>query len=69
MLARATKVLFDQYVNLKKIPSEVVSTVNAIEDNDRLADTIASHMTLNLSQKQEVLEIANLSHRFDHLMG
>jgi ATP-dependent Lon protease len=69
-LARATKVLFDQYVNLsKKIPSEVVSTVNAIEDNDRLADTIASHMTLNLSQKQEVLEIANLSHRFDHLMG
>ena len=69
-LARATKVLFEQYVNLsKKIPSEVVSTVKAISDNDRLADTIASHMTLNLSQKQEVLEIANLSHRFDHLMG
>jgi ATP-dependent Lon protease len=69
-LARATKVLFEQYVNLsKKIPSEVVATVNAIEDNDRLADTIASHMTLNLSQKQEVLEIANLSQRFDHLMG
>ena len=69
-LARATKVLFEQYVNLsKKIPSEVVTTVNAIKDNDRLADTIASHMTLNLSQKQEVLEIANLSHRFDHLMG
>lgn len=69
-LARATRVLFEQYVNLsKKIPSEVVSTVKAISDNDRLADTIASHMTLNLSQKQEVLEIANLSHRFDHLMG
>ena len=69
-LARATKVLFEQYVNLsKKIPSEVVTTVKAISDNDRLADTIASHMTLNLSQKQEVLEIANLSHRFDHLMG
>jgi ATP-dependent Lon protease len=69
-LAGATKVLFEQYVNLsKKIPSEVVTTVNAIKDNDRLADTIASHMTLNLSQKQEVLEIANLSHRFDHLMG
>ena len=69
-LARATKVLFEQYVNLnKKIPSEVVTTVNGIEDNDRLADTIASHMTLSLSQKQEVLEIANLAHRFDHLMG
>jgi ATP-dependent Lon protease len=69
-LARATKVLFEQYVNLnKKIPTEVVTTVNGIEDNDRLADTIASHMTLSLSQKQEVLEIANLAHRFDHLMG
>jgi len=69
-LARATKVLFEQYVkNKKKIPSEVVSTVNGISDNDRLADTIASHMTLSLTQKQEVLEIANLAHRFDHLMG
>ena len=69
-LARATKVLFEQYVNIsKKIPSEVVSTVNGIDDNDRLADTIASHMTLSLTQKQDVLEIANLSHRFDHLMG
>ena len=69
-LGRATKVLFEQYVNLsKKIPAEVITTVNGIEDNDRLADTIASHMTLNLSQKQEVLEIANLAHRFDHLMG
>jgi ATP-dependent Lon protease len=58
-LGRATKVLFEQYVNLsKKIPSEVVTTVNAIDDNDRLADTIASHMTLSLNQKQEVLEIA-----------
>ena len=69
-LVRATKVLCEQYVNLsKKIPAEVITTVNGIEDNDRLADTIASHMTLNLSQKQEVLEIANLAHRFDHLMG
>ncbi|MGC6481854.1 MAG: endopeptidase La [Porticoccaceae bacterium] len=69
-LGRATKVLFERYVNLsKKIPSEIVTTVNAIDDNDRLADTIASHMTLSLSQKQEVLEIANLAHRFDHLMG
>jgi ATP-dependent Lon protease len=69
-LSRATKMLFDQYVNLnKKIPSDVITTVNAIEDKDRLADTIASHMTLSLTQKQEVLEIADLAKRFDHLMG
>ncbi len=69
-LSRATKMLFDQYVNLsKKIPSDVITTVNAIEDKDRLADTIASHMTLSLTQKQEVLEIVDLAKRFDHLMG
>ena len=69
-LSRATKMLFDQYVNLnKKIPSDVITTVNAIEDKDRLADTMASHMTLSLTQKQEVLEIADLVKRFDHLMG
>ena len=69
-LSGATKMLFDQYVNLnKKIPSDVITTVNAIEDTDRLADTIASHMTLSLTQKQEVLEIADLAKRFDHLMG
>ena len=69
-LGRATKIMFEQYVNLsKKIPLEVVTTVNSIDDNDRLADTIASHMTLSLSQKQEVLEIASLANRFDHLMS
>ena len=69
-LSRATKMLFDQYVNLnKKIPSDVITTVNAIEDKDRLVDTMASHMTLSLTQKQEVLEIADLAKRFDHLMG
>lgn len=69
-LSRATKMLFDQYVNLsKKIPSDVITTVNGIEDKDRLADTIASHMTLSLTQKQEILEIADLAKRFDHLMG
>jgi len=69
-LSRATKMLFDQYVNLnKKIPSDVITTVNAIEDKDRLADTIASHMTLSLTQKQEVLAIADLAKRFDNLMG
>ncbi|MCS5587080.1 MAG: endopeptidase La [Porticoccaceae bacterium] len=70
VLSRAAVLLFEQYVNLsKKIPPEVVTTVSGIEDCDRLADTIASHMTLNLEQKQEVLEVANLADRFDHLMS
>ena len=69
-LNRTTISLFEQYVNLsKKIPSEVITTVSGIEDADRLADTIASHMSLNLEQKQDVLEIADLSERFEHLMS
>jgi ATP-dependent Lon protease len=69
-LNRTTISLFEQYVNLsKKIPAEVITTVSGIEDANRLADTIASHMTLNLEQKQDVLEIADLSERFEHLMS
>lgn len=69
-LSRSAMTLFEQYVNLsKKIPSEVISTVSGIEDNERLADTIASHMTLSLEQKQAILEIADLSARLDHLMA
>jgi ATP-dependent Lon protease len=69
-LTRSTLSLFEQYVNLsKKIPSEVITTVSGIEDANRLADTIASHMTLSLEQKQDVLEIADLTNRFEHLMS
>ncbi|MDA9091450.1 endopeptidase La, partial [Porticoccaceae bacterium] len=69
-LTRSTISLFEQYVNLsKKIPAEVITTVSGIEDANRLADTIASHMTLSLEQKQDVLEIADLTERFEHLMS
>ena len=69
-IMRSTNSLFEQYVNLsKKIPSEVIATVSGIEDGDRLADTIASHMTLSLEQKQEVLEIADLTQRLEYLMS
>jgi ATP-dependent Lon protease len=55
-LMRSTISLFEQYVNLsKKIPSEVIATVSGIEDAYRLADTVASHMTLTLEQNQDLL--------------
>ncbi|MDB9824444.1 endopeptidase La, partial [bacterium] len=69
-LVRSTTSLFEQYVNLsKKIPPEVIATVSGTEDANRLADTIASHMTLSLEQKQEVLEIGDLTLRLEHLMS
>ncbi|MDB9992856.1 endopeptidase La [Porticoccaceae bacterium] len=70
VLTRSAMSLFEQYVNLsKKIPAEVIATVSGIEDANRLADTIASHMTLSIEQKQDILEVADLTERFEHLMG
>ncbi len=68
-LTRSVIALFEQYVDLsKKIPSEVIATVSGIDDANRLAVTIASHMSLNLNHKQDVLEIADLPKRFESLM-
>ncbi|MCB1669065.1 MAG: endopeptidase La [Porticoccaceae bacterium] len=69
LLSRSAIAQFEQYVGLsKKIPSEVVSTVAGIEDLDRLADTLATHMALSLEHKQEILEIVDLRERVEHLL-
>src|SRR5690554_6355333 len=61
---------FEQYVQLsKKVPNEVLSTISDIEDADILADTIAAHISLKLAEKQNVLEIINITERVEHLMG
>ena len=57
-LQRTLNVQFEQYVSAgKKVPAEVVTMVAGIEEADRLVDAIATHMSLSLEQKQEVLEI------------
>ena len=62
--------LFDQYVKLnKKVPPEILSSLNGIDDMARLADTIAAHMSLKLDEKQRVLEIDSVRERFEHIMG
>lgn len=61
---------FDQYVKLnKKIPPEILTSLNGIEDAGRLADTIAAHLPLKLEQKQVILEIADVGKRYEHLLG
>lgn len=52
-LMRAVVTQFEQYVKLnKKIPPEVIASINQIEEPAKMADTIASHMALKLDQKQ-----------------
>ena len=67
---RAVLSQFDEYVRMsKKIPPEVVSSVSQIEDYAKLADTIASHLSLKINDKQALLEGKTLSERFEMLLG
>jgi ATP-dependent Lon protease len=60
---------FDQYVKLNsKIPPEVLNALSGIEDPSRLADTMAAHMSLKVSDKQAVLETADIEKRLEDLM-
>src|SRR5262249_38794913 len=69
-LTRAVTTQFEQYVKLnKKIPPEVIVSVNQIEEPSKMADTIASHLALKIEQKQELLEVANTSERLEKIYG
>ena len=55
---------FERFVQVnKKIPSEVLSSLQNIEDVGRLADTIAAHMSLKLEEKQQILEMLSNKER------
>ena len=67
-LARAVATQFEQYVKLnKKIPPEVIVSVNQIEEPPKLADTVASHLTLSIEEKQEILELSNTLERLEKI--
>ncbi len=69
-LSRAVMTQFEQYVKLnKKIPPEVIVSVNQIGEPSKMADTIASHLALKIDQKQELLEVANTSERLERIYG
>ena len=61
---------FEQYAKLnKKIPAEIVNSINGISDNSRLADTVAAHLQLKLEQRQQILETANVVARMEFLLS
>ncbi|EKF9829683.1 endopeptidase La [Vibrio cholerae] len=61
---------FEGFIKLnKKIPPEVLTSLNGIDEAARLADTIAAHMPLKLVDKQKVLELLDVSERLEFLMG
>ena len=61
---------FEQYAKLnKKIPAEIVNSINGISDNSRLADTVAAHLQLKLDQRQQILETADVVARMEFLLS
>lgn len=69
-LARSVVTQFEQYIKLnKKIPPEVLVSVNQIEEPAKLADTVASHLSLKISEKQELLETTLVGDRLERIFG
>ena len=69
-LARTVVAQFEQYIKLnKKIPPEVLVSINQIEDPGKLADTVASHLNLKIPEKQELLETVGVSERLEKVFG
>ncbi|EGH03082.1 MULTISPECIES: endopeptidase La [Pseudomonas syringae group genomosp. 2] len=70
VFVRSLLAQFEQYVQLgKKVPAEVLSSLNSIDEPGRLVDTMAAHMALKIEQKQEILEIIDLSTRVEHVLA
>ena len=69
-MARTVVAQFEQYIKLnKKIPPEVLVSINQIEDPGKLADTVASHLSLKIPEKQELLETEAVSERLEKVFG
>ncbi len=69
-LGRTVVSQFEQYIKLnKKIAPEVLVSVNQIDSPSKLADTVASHLGLKISDKQELLELGSTSERLERVFN
>jgi ATP-dependent Lon protease len=70
VLTRSIVQQFENYVKLsKKVPPEILTSLAGLDHPGRLADTVAAHMALRLSDKQRVLEAADLRERLELVMA
>ncbi|HEX19255.1 MAG TPA: endopeptidase La, partial [Acidiferrobacteraceae bacterium] len=69
-LMRSVVSEFDQYVKLNmKIPPEILTSLAGIDDPDRLADTIAAHLSLKIEEKQEILGMQSVQVRLERILS
>jgi len=69
-LSRSVVSQFEQYIKLnRKVPPEVLVSINQIDEPGKLTDTIASHLALKISEKQELLEAETIQARLEKIHG
>ncbi len=67
-LSRSVVTQFEQYIKLnRKIPPEVLVSINQIDNPSKLADTVAQHLSLKIPEKQELLEAATVVARLEKI--
>jgi len=70
VMIKAVSTQFDQFVQMsKKVPSEVLASIEEIDEAGRLADTISAHLSLKLDEKQVILEMVSERERLEHIMA
>ena len=68
-LVRFIKAKFEDYINVtKRIPPEIVSTVDSLDDLSKLIDTITGHLPIETKKKQHILETADLKNRAEKIL-
>ena len=68
-LVRLIKAKFEDYISVtKRIPPEIVSTVDSLDELSRLMDTITGHLPIETSKKQEILETVDLKERAEKVL-
>ena len=69
-LLRSVSEQFNTYVKLnKKISTDIISSINEIEEASKLADTISSHLNIKVADKQKLLEEVSVATRLEKILG
>ena len=69
-LMRTCVAQFEQYVKLnKKIPPEIIASINQIDNAEKLADTVASYLSLKIPERQKLLETIDVADRLEKIFG
>ncbi|PPR42597.1 MAG: Lon protease [Alphaproteobacteria bacterium MarineAlpha8_Bin1] len=68
-LSRTAVTQFENYVKLnRKVPPEILVSLNQISDTEKLSDTMSAHLSVKLSDKQKLLETPSLKERLNKII-